>query len=119
MLTGKLVFEGRTAVEVMFHHAHTPPARPSTRSELPIPAPLEDLIMECLEKDPSRRPASAEAVSARLDAVPLESPWTVERAERWWAMHRPRPADARRAAEVLLSQEGRELRIGPRVRPMG
>jgi hypothetical protein len=119
MLTGKLVFEGRNAVEVMFHHAHTRPPRPSTRSELPIPAPLEDLVMECLEKDPARRPASAEAVSTRLAAVSLESAWTVERAERWWAMHRPVPADERRVAEVLLSQEGRELRIGPRVRPRG
>jgi eukaryotic-like serine/threonine-protein kinase len=119
MLTGKLIFEGRSAVEVMFHHAHTPAPKPSTRSELPISAPLEDLVVECLEKDPARRPASAEAVSTRLDAVSLESAWTVERAERWWAMHRPVPADARRVAEVLLSQEGREVRIGPRVRPMG
>ena len=119
LLTGKLVFVGKSVVEVMFHHAHTPPPRPSTRSELPIPAPLEDLVVECLEKDPARRPASAEAVSTRLDAVSLESAWTVERAERWWAMHRPRPADARRVAEVLLSQEGRELRIGPRARPRG
>ena len=119
LLTGKLIFEGGSVVEVMFHHAHTPPPRPSTRSELPIPAPLEDLVMECLEKDPARRPTSAEAVSTRLDAVSLESAWTVERAERWWAMHRPLPADARRVAEVLLSQEGRELRIGPRARPRG
>ncbi|HEV7364971.1 MAG TPA: serine/threonine-protein kinase [Gemmatimonadales bacterium] len=119
LLIGKLIFEGRSAVEVMFHHAHTPAPRPSTRSELPIPSPLEDLLMECLEKDPARRPASAEAVSTRLDAVSLESAWTVERAERWWEMHRPLPADARRVAEVLLSQEGREVRIGPRVRPRG
>jgi hypothetical protein len=119
LLTGKLVFAGKSAVEVMFHHAHTPPPRPSTSSELPIPAALEDLVMDCLEKDPARRPASAEAVSTRLAAVALESPWTVERAERWWEMHRPLPPGARRAAEVLLSQEGRELRIGPRVRPKG
>jgi serine/threonine-protein kinase len=84
-----------------------------------MPASLEDLLMECLEKDPARRPTSAAAVSSRLDAVSLASPWTVERAERWWEMHRPVPADARRVAEVLLSQEGRELRIGPRVRPRG
>jgi serine/threonine-protein kinase len=75
--------------------------------------------MECLEKDPARRPASAGAVSTRLEAVPLESAWTAERAERWWAMHRPLSADTRRVAEMLLSQEGRELRIGPQVRPMG
>jgi serine/threonine-protein kinase len=120
LLTGKLVFTGKSVVEVMFHHAHSPAPRPSAKSELPIPASLEDLIMDCLEKDPASRPASAEAVSNRLDAVALESAWTVERAERWWEMHRPVPADARRVAEVLLSQEGRELRIGPRrVRPRG
>jgi serine/threonine-protein kinase len=119
LLTGKLIFEGKSAVEVMFHHVHTPAPRPSSRSEMPIPAPLEDLIMECVEKEPARRPASAEAIRTRLDAVPLESAWTVERAERWWAMHRPRPADARRVAEVLLSEEGRQVRIGPRVRPRG
>ena len=119
LLTGKLVFEGKSVVETMFHHAHTPAPRPSTRTEVVIPAALEDLIMECLEKDPALRPASAEAVSSRLDDVPLESAWTVERAERWWAMHRPLPADTRRVAEVLLSQEGRELRIGPRIRPRG
>ena len=119
LLTGKLVFGGKNVVEVMFHHAHTPAPRASTGTELVIPAQLENLVMECLEKDPARRPASAVAVSTRLDDVSLESTWTVERAERWWAMHRPLPVDARRVAEVLLSQEGRELRIGPRVKPRG
>ena len=75
--------------------------------------------MECLEKDPARRPPSAEVVSARLNAVPLASAWTAERAEQWWATHRPPSPDARPVADVLLSQEGRELRIGPRVRPRG
>ena len=119
LLSGRLVFEANTAVEMMYHHAHTPPSRPSTTHGLPLAAALEDLVMQCLEKDPARRPASAEVVSNRLDAVAFESAWTAERAERWWEMHRPLPADARRVAEVLLSQEGRELRIGPRVRPVG
>ena len=115
LLTGKVVFEG-TAMQVMVHHAQTPPQRPSLRVKWSIPAPLEELIMECLEKDPTRRPPSAEVVSTRLNAVPLSSAWTVERAEEWWATHRPLPPDARPVADVLLSQEGRELRIGPRVR---
>ncbi len=119
LLTGKTVFEGENAIQVMLHHAHTPPQRPSLRVEWPIPAPLEALIMECLEKDPARRPPSAEAVSTRLDAVRVTAAWTAERAEHWWATHRPPPPDARPVADVLLSQEGRELRIGPRVRPKG
>jgi serine/threonine-protein kinase len=119
LLTGRLIFKGDSIVEMMFHHAHTPPSRPSAVSGVPLPDPLEDLIMECLEKDPARRPASAEVVSTRLGVASLEPGWTVERAEQWWATHRPVPADARRVAEVLLSQEGRELRVGPRARPRG
>jgi serine/threonine-protein kinase len=114
LLTGRLVFEGGTVVEIMFHHAHTPPPRPSTRTELPIPPELDDLVMQLLEKDPARRPASAEEIRNRLNSVPLPAKWTPERAEQWWATHRPRPADARPVADVLLSQEGRELRIGRR-----
>jgi serine/threonine-protein kinase len=106
-------------MQVMFQHVQAAPRRPSQRTDLPIPAALEDLIMECLEKDPARRPASAEVVSERLAAVPPASPWTAERAEQWWATHRPQPRDARPVADMLLSHEGRELRIGPRVRPRG
>jgi serine/threonine-protein kinase len=116
LLTGKMVFEGENPMQVMMKHAQAEPKRPSDRVDLPIPAALEALVMECLEKDPARRPASAEVVRSRLDAVPLPSGWTAERAEQWWAMHRPKPGDARPAADVLLSHEGRELRIGPRVR---
>jgi eukaryotic-like serine/threonine-protein kinase len=119
LLTGKMVFEGENAMQVMFQHVQAQPKRPSQRVDLPIPAALEDLIMECLEKDPARRPASAELVGERLAAVPQTMGWTAERAEQWWVTHRPRPREARPVADVLLSHEGHELRIGPRVRPRG
>jgi serine/threonine-protein kinase len=119
LLTGMLVFEGESAMQVMLQHAQAQPKRPSQRTERPIPAALEDLVMQCLEKEPARRPASAEVVGARLDSVPLTAEWTAERAEEWWAMHRPRSRDARPVADVLLSHEGHELRIGPRVRLRG
>ncbi|HUR96285.1 MAG TPA: serine/threonine-protein kinase, partial [Gemmatimonadales bacterium] len=116
LLTGRLVFEGESAMQVMIQHVQAAPKRPSLRTEQPIPASLEDLIMECLAKDPGGRPASADVVSDRLKAIPLTPMWTAERAEEWWATHRPRPRDGRTAADLLLSHEGHELRIGPRVR---
>jgi serine/threonine-protein kinase len=117
LLTGKLVFEGENAMQIMFHHVQTAPVPPSQRVELPIPAVLDALVMQCLEKEPSRRPAGAEEVRNRLGAVPLGQEWTQARAEQWWSAHRPQALDARPAAEMLLSHEEREVRIGPKVRP--
>jgi serine/threonine-protein kinase len=119
LLTGEMVFKGENAMQVMLQHAQAEPERPSRRTDRPIPAALEDLVMQCLAKAPAERPASAAALGDRLGAVPLASAWTAERAEEWWSMHRPRPRDARLAADVLLSHEGHELRIGPRVRARG
>jgi len=117
LLTGKLVFEGDNAMQVMMQHATAEPRRPSARIGRAMPAGLEELVMECLEKDPARRPASAQVLGERLAAVPLPSAWTAERAEQWWATHRPGSRDSRPVADVLLSHEGHELRIGPRMRP--
>ncbi len=111
LVTGKLVFEGPGAMKVMMAHAHTPPPAPSTRCELPIPPELEKLILECLEKDPAKRPASAAALHARLYAIPLERPWTRERAEQWWSRHAPEVSARRPVADVLLSHEAHPPRV--------
>jgi hypothetical protein len=117
LVTGKLVFEGTSAVKVMMAHAQEPAAPPSTRTELPIPPELEALILVCLEKSPATRPASAEVLQARLRAVPLPHAWTREAAERWWNVHAPDVATARPVADVLLSQEARPVRVIRGARP--
>jgi eukaryotic-like serine/threonine-protein kinase len=111
LVTGKLVFEGPGIIKVMSDHLHTPPPPPSSRSDLPIPRELDALILECLEKDPSKRPASASALQSRLQAISIATPWTLERAERWWGLHAPGRSSARPVADVVLSQEVRPRRV--------
>ena len=88
LLTGTLVFEGRTAVETMMMHVQAEPVPPSRRSEVAIPDALERAVLACLEKDPDRRPASAGALTALLRDVPLPAPWGPGEARRWWDVHR-------------------------------
>jgi serine/threonine-protein kinase len=91
LLTGALVFEGPSAVAVMAAHARETPVRPSLRTEMPVPAPLEEIVLACLEKEPARRPRSAEELAEALESLAQEHPWTGERARKWWDAHRPRP----------------------------
>ena len=106
LVTGQRVFEADSMMQMLFNHASTPPPRPQTRTELPIPSDLEQLIMECLEKGPDRRPISASLLAQRLSACQVPEPWNRERAERWWRTHVPAPAHDRPVADVLISHEG-------------
>jgi serine/threonine-protein kinase len=89
MLTGKPVFTGDTPMAVVVHHARTTPPAPSAGSELPIPPALDQLILECLAKDPADRPQSARVLAQRLVDIVGLSPWTEERGREWWQIHRP------------------------------
>ena len=91
-------------------------------TEMVIPPELEQVVMDCLEKDRERRPKSAAELSLRLAACPTREQWTGQRAERWWHTHLPSHASERPIAEALLSRESaprewRELR--PRGRRVG
>jgi len=84
LLTGERLFVGRTPVEVLLHHARTPPVPPSERSGRDIPPELEALVLSCLAKDPEDRPTSAEWLAARLAECPTVGAWTPARAREWW-----------------------------------
>lgn len=65
-ITGYAPFVGGSDVELLNAIAHQPPQPPSTLAKLP--KPLEALTLALLEKDPSKRPASAADVKAELAA---------------------------------------------------
>lgn len=69
LLTGSLVFESNTAVEMIAKHLHEEPVAPSKRTDRPIPEALERLVLACLAKKPEQRPASAAALSRALGAI--------------------------------------------------
>ena len=89
LLTARPPFEAEDAVSLLRHHSDTPPRRPSAVSGAAIPAGLDALVLECLSKDPSLRPASADVLWDRLDRLELANPWDQRRARAWWELHAP------------------------------
>jgi class 3 adenylate cyclase len=65
ILTGRPPFIGDDAVAIISQHIHTPPVAP-TWHNADIPERLEALVLELLEKDSLKRPASAALVRERL-----------------------------------------------------
>jgi DNA-binding NtrC family response regulator len=89
VLTGQLVFQAASVAQMILHHAQSTPVPPSALSELPIPRELDAVIMACLSKSPAERVATALDLDAALARVPVETPWTQERAREWWETHAP------------------------------
>jgi serine/threonine-protein kinase len=90
LVTGQRVFTGTSGMDMLLKHAHAVPEPPSRRTENVVPAPLDRLVLDCLAKDPSERPASADVVRARLDDIGAADPWSPDRIHTWWQLHHPR-----------------------------
>jgi len=88
LVTGEPVFTGRTAIEIMMHHAQTVPVPPSARTEVAISKRFDAVVLACLEKDPNARPATADALAAELASIGLTA-WTPEKRLQWWDAHHP------------------------------
>ena len=82
-------------VEVCSHHLHTKPESPSVRLGETVPADLEAVILKCLEKDPAKRYADADALAHALDACESIDEWSADLASAWWNVHKGEALDAR------------------------
>lgn len=83
LLTGHNVFEANSPMTMAVAHATETPSPPSSRG-VSIPRELDALVLACLRKRPSERPADAYSLSQELAKVPLDSAWSNERAAEFW-----------------------------------
>jgi serine/threonine-protein kinase len=116
LLTGRLVFEGGSPMQSVLDHVRTAPEPPSARAAQPIPVGLERLVMQCLEKDPARRPASAAALARAIAALGLDAGWTDGMAREWWSAHPAPPSgggpvapEAERYPTLSVTTRGTEV----------
>ncbi len=86
LLTGELVFDADSTVQMIARHLHHEAAAPSARGGIEIPQELDRLVLSCLEKNPDKRPATAAKLSQALRALDVQ-PWSEEQAREWWALN--------------------------------
>jgi serine/threonine-protein kinase len=89
LLTGRLVFEADTPIQMVAQHLRTPPTPPSKLSELGVPPLLDQIILQCLAKAPADRPSTSQELARMLSQVNGTPAWGEEQAARWWATHAP------------------------------
>ncbi len=112
LMTGQLLFDGPSPMAILLQHAKDAPPSLRTHAPFDVPPSLEQVVSECLEKEPGRRPRSIRDLSERLARVAEEMPaWTPDRAERWWKLHLPEPAAHVPASHLELTRELDAARI--------
>jgi serine/threonine-protein kinase len=89
LLTGQLVFEADTPMKMLLQHVQAEPVPPSLRTELPIPAEVDELVLACLQKDPNKRPQNAEVLLTMAYGCKSGDCWTSDLAKTWWERHLP------------------------------
>jgi serine/threonine-protein kinase len=120
LLTGRPVFIAANAMATVLAHVNETPVAPSVHSEFEIPPALDALILDCLAKDPAKRPASAEHLAESLAATIPRDGWTPQAAHAWWELHHLSMTDsegaAARPASIAAPADGKaERRCWPRL----
>jgi serine/threonine-protein kinase len=84
MLTGRYVFTGESAMQIVARHVSSEPSPPSRHSTFDVSPALDRLVLACLAKKPAGRPGTVRELSDRLGECVVESVWTREDARQWW-----------------------------------
>ncbi|HXV14146.1 MAG TPA: serine/threonine-protein kinase [Candidatus Krumholzibacteria bacterium] len=90
LLTGQLVFDGKSPMSILVQHVKEEPPTLRSRTEIEVPPRLEEIVRACLAKDPDDRPTTAQELGDTLaELAATLPPWTQARAEKWWRTNLP------------------------------
>ncbi len=90
LLTGRPPFEGQSVMELFNQQTKQKPEAPSAVCDQPILPDVDAALLACLEKDPGRRPESANALSRELQWCRSFGEWNRDKARYWWQEHEER-----------------------------
>ncbi len=85
LLAGEDVFDGNSVLQLCIQHIHQAPESLVARG-FDVPATLDALVLECLDKNPERRPPTTAELRRRLESCHVAA-WTAENARAWWSQH--------------------------------
>lgn len=104
MLTGRPPFRAVSPIDTMLQIKHDEPV-PPTRFEPTLPRDLQNICLKCIEKDPTKRYSSAQALADDLDhflhGKPVQAR-PISRLVRAWRWSKRNPGWASAAALVFL-----------------
>jgi len=106
LVSGENVFQGRSIMDICRRHIDTPAVSLSERTDKPVDQRLEQLIMQCLEKDPQARPATADALQSELRKCAAFGAWNDSDIRDWWNQKlrqdasRPEKSDQDTASQI-------------------
>src|SRR5262249_19799835 len=104
LLSGRPPFHAETVEELLLLLREADPISPRWLNPI-VPRDLETICLKCLEKEPARRYALAEALAEDLGRFPRDEPIQARSlpvAGKVWRWCRRRPAIAALSASVLL-----------------
>ena len=84
LLTGRLVFEAPSNVQLVAQVLTDDPTPPSWIAPTHVSPALNALVLRCLSKLSTDRPADAGEVAALLADCDSSESWSAKRAEWWW-----------------------------------
>ena len=115
LLTGREVFPGSSAIEILSMHLTAEPPDLSRVVGRPVDTGLASLLSTCLAKSPDERHATGRELGDALAAIRLGG-WSQDDARSWWAEHGDQPGRREDVAAMTSETERTQLAVDVRSR---